>query len=66
MSEKKDQNKIINEFDNENKFIPTKSESDAIENYCENAEIYEIGFCCFCQGPCNPLSQSCGTCSREL
>lgn len=22
--------------------------------------------CCFCSFPCNPLSQSCGTCPREI
>jgi len=35
-------------------------------NDLEIPAIYEIGFCCFCQNPCNPMSQSCGTCSREL
>lgn len=26
----------------------------------------EIGECCFCGGECNPMSQSCGICSRGL
>lgn len=26
----------------------------------------ERGTCCFCKGDCNPLSQSCGMCSRNL
>lgn len=26
----------------------------------------EYGVCCFCEGPCNPLSQSCGRCARKL
>ena len=28
--------------------------------------VWEDGVCCFCSGPCNPLSQSCGTCSRQI
>ena len=24
------------------------------------------GICCFCGFPCNPLSQSCGTCVRNI
>ena len=30
----------------------------------QNDIIY--GICCFCEGPCNPSSQSCGRCAREL
>jgi hypothetical protein len=26
----------------------------------------EVGECCFCKGPCNPQSQSCGRCARKL
>ena len=26
----------------------------------------EPGTCCFCDGECNPLSQSCGLCARGL
>lgn len=26
----------------------------------------EVGECCFCKGPCNPLSQACGRCARKL
>ena len=26
----------------------------------------EDGICCFCQGPCNPCSQSCGCCIRQI
>lgn len=65
MSEKKDERKTINKLENQNELM---TESDHIENSFEPemGEIYEIGFCCFCQGPCNPQSQSCGTCSREL
>ena len=28
--------------------------------------IPEIGRCCFCQGECNPCSQSCGRCARDM
>jgi hypothetical protein len=26
----------------------------------------DVGECCFCAGPCNPSSQSCGQCSRSI
>lgn len=26
----------------------------------------EVGQCCFCQGECNPCSQSCGRCARDM
>lgn len=26
----------------------------------------DIGICCFCNGECNPCSQSCGRCMRAL
>lgn len=26
----------------------------------------EYGECCFCGEPCNPCSQSCGRCAREI
>lgn len=26
----------------------------------------DVGECCFCGGPCNPQSQSCGSCARKL
>ena len=26
----------------------------------------EYGKCCFCNGPCNPQSQSCGSCARDV
>lgn len=28
--------------------------------------LLDVGVCCFCSGECNPLSQSCGSCSRGL
>lgn len=27
---------------------------------------FEYGKCCICKGECNPSSQSCSACSREL
>tara|TARA_Y100000389_G_scaffold118881_1_gene116059 strand:- start:708 stop:1130 length:423 start_codon:yes stop_codon:yes gene_type:complete len=32
----------------------------------ESDENMEIGECCFCGGECNPMSQSCGSCSRGI
>jgi len=32
----------------------------------ENENEMEIGECCFCGGDCNPMSQSCGMCSRGI
>jgi len=29
-------------------------------------EIIDNGICCFCGNDCNPLSQSCGSCTRSL
>ena len=26
----------------------------------------DYGYCCFCNNPCNPCSQSCGSCIRNL
>jgi len=28
--------------------------------------VIENGQCCFCQGECNPCSQACGRCARDL
>ena len=33
---------------------------DPIESYLD------IGVCCFCNNECNAMSQSCGSCSRQL
>lgn len=41
---------------------------------CSNGKCYkhyqpsfpEYGKCCFCQGECNPCSQSCGRCARNM
>ena len=27
---------------------------------------FEIGTCCFCNGECNPSSQTCGSCARKI
>jgi len=27
---------------------------------------YDIGICCYCNGECNPHSQACGECSRNV
>lgn len=32
----------------------------------EDEEEEEKGVCCFCGFECNPASQSCGTCAREV
>lgn len=29
-------------------------------------EFLSVGMCCFCKERCNPLSQSCGRCARNL
>lgn len=39
--------------------IPIPPESGGYIREC-------VGTCCFCQGECNPMSQSCGRCSRGL
>lgn len=42
---------------------------DKIKEESDNDDIYngmEIGKCCFCEGDCNPQSQSCGLCTRGL
>jgi hypothetical protein len=35
-------------------------------NYSEDSLEQEYGECCFCGDYCNPLSQSCGGCSRTV
>lgn len=35
-----------------------------LRNNISNLE--EVGTCCFCQGECNPMSQSCGQCARGV
>lgn len=53
------------------------NDQDDIETMIENCindvrDIYsppepiDVGTCCFCNGDCNPLSQSCGRCARGL
>jgi len=40
-----------------------------IRNIDQEKSIYdELGYgsCCFCHGECNPLSQACGRCLRNL
>lgn len=32
----------------------------------QTVENPQVGTCCFCQGACNPQSQSCGVCARKL
>lgn len=29
-------------------------------------EFFDVGTCCFCGFECNPLSQSCGSCTRGI
>ena len=36
------------------------------ENVGNEKNQDEVGECCFCSGPCNPSSQSCGQCSRSI
>ena len=31
-----------------------------------NESYLDIGVCCFCNNECNAMSQSCGSCSRQL
>lgn len=32
----------------------------------QSSNSIEYGKCCFCKKKCNPLSQSCGKCAREM
>ena len=41
-----------------------QEDEDNDEN--ETSTPLDVGECCFCGGECNPLSQSCGSCSRGL
>jgi hypothetical protein len=34
--------------------------------YIEDDSLLTEGKCCFCREPCNPLSQSCGACARNI
>jgi len=47
--------------------IDSDSESEPILLQC-HYEILEQteGICCYCQGPCNPCTQSCGRCIRNI
>jgi hypothetical protein len=41
------------------------------KSYCcvHNKALFDtlnIGICCFCGNECNPCSQSCGRCARQL
>lgn len=36
----------------------------SINQLTNNISNLEVGTCCFCQGECNPMSQSCGQCAR--
>lgn len=65
----RDINKYINSIGIDNKIH--KDNKIFIENMLmkcltrlDNQE--EIGICCFCEGECNPMSQSCGSCARGL
>jgi hypothetical protein len=35
-----------------------------IDYSSDNQEV--VGTCCFCEGECNPMSQSCGVCARKM
>lgn len=40
-----------------------------LDNKCRkhfHPSLQEVGKCCFCQGDCNPCSQACGRCARDM
>ncbi len=44
----------------------TSEETNVEETNVEEFDFPEFGVCCFCEGGCNPLSQCCGRCARQL
>lgn len=38
----------------------------SINQLRNNISNFEVGTCYFCQGECNPMSQSCGKCARGV
>lgn len=43
-----------------------KSLVDIVDEQNETCNELSVGECCFCGGECNPMSQSCGYCSRGI
>lgn len=45
-----------------------KRKINANRDYCKQHDIYKykIGQCCFCGFECNPCSQCCGRCARNM
>ena len=37
----------------------------SLEEHKKNMSFEEYGKCCYCDGPCNKLSQACGKCMRN-
>jgi len=45
---------------------PANPNNDLCIEYSQDEPDIDIGYCCFCNEPCNPCSQSCGMCARRV
>lgn len=57
-----------NVFDRTTKrYRKCKNNKLTYSDYCsKHYNIMTIGICCFCNEKCNPMSQCCGRCARNL
>lgn len=46
--------------------LSTVSDKSIASTVSCNYDDFEIGKCCFCNNDCNPCSQTCGRCARNL
>jgi hypothetical protein len=57
--------RIMCDYNSDNIEKIIKDSIDKLRNSISNFDE-EVGTCCFCQGECNYMSQSCGQCARGL